>query len=101
MAENDRVDQPSKNLKIPKPEVEIIVSGESIYKPGMKSYVISPADKSNSTKQIMGSKGYIVGGTTCTCDTVSTSTSKPPSSGGGGGTGRCTCNKICTCNKVT
>ncbi len=100
MAENDRVEQPSKSLKIPKPEVEIIVNGESVYKPGMKSYVISPADKGNSTKQVMGSKGYVVGGTVCTCDTVSTSTSKPPSSGGGG-TGRCTCNKICTCNKVT
>lgn len=117
MPENDRVKEEAANFKIPKPEVEIIVNGESVYKPGMKSYFVERDGVAalNDATKVKGSDGTVVGGTICTCNLVivdeatgerSTCSSHgissgKKSSGGGGGGGGCSCNKVCTCVPVT
>lgn len=135
MPENDRVAEPSAeepssekpleneatsnktpvDLVLPRPRVEIVVNGNTIQKPGMKSYFMDEVGSATvSTKQVLGSEGYVVGGTICTCNKVlidnetgETSTcasyNKSSSSGrkGGSSGGGCSCNKICTCVPVT
>jgi hypothetical protein len=61
--------------------VTIIVNGQSLYKPGMKTFF---ADDDGTTS-IRGSEGKVVGGTICTCEAV------------------CTCESysICTCESYS
>ena len=49
---------------VPKPQIEIIVDGNSVFKPSMKTYFV---DDYNKTKHEFESK---VMGTYCSCDTV-------------------------------
>ena len=107
MAGNDRIDQQAANAKLPKPEVKIIVDGQNVYKPGMKTYFVSE-DSSGEDPGIRGSGGQVVGGTVCTCNAVCTceavcscesySTCSCESYYSGGGS--CSCNQVCTCVPV-
>ena len=80
---NDRaLSEPSEGA-LPKPQIEIIVDGNSVFKPGMKTYFVDDnADSSGSA-----GTGKIVG-TYCSCDTVLTTYTV------------CTCEHVCTCNSV-
>lgn len=70
-------DNPS---KIPQPEISIIVDGNKVFKPGMKSVFID--DDENA---VIGSdNGTHTGGGYCSCNSVSV----------------CTCNTVCTCESV-
>lgn len=94
-----------KSKKLPKPEVEIIVDGNAVHKPGMKTFYMDQYSYSKDAGDVHGSEGIVVGGTVCTCDKVSSGTGKPGScpsySPGSAGGGTCTCNKVCTCIPVT
>ncbi len=79
---NDRaLNEPSDDA-LPKPQIEIIVDGNSVFKPSMKTYFVDEYDeeKSEYSSQVMG--------TYCTCDMV-TSTHTV-----------CTCLSVCTCDAV-
>ena len=67
---------------LPKPQIEIIVDGNSVFKPGMKTYFVDgyDAEKGESSGKVMGEY--------CTCDTV-VSTHVV-----------CTCESVCTCEAV-
>ena len=66
--------------KIPQPEISIIVDGNKILKPGMKSVFIED-DESITIGQDEDSGS---GGSYCSCNTVQF----------------CTCNTVCTCESV-
>ena len=65
--------------KIPQPEISIIVDGNTVTKPGMKSDFVEDDDKlvirSEDTRQV---------GAYCSCNSVEI----------------CTCNTVCTCESV-
>lgn len=79
---NDRIAYENETV-LPKPQLEIIVSGDSVFKPGMKAYFIEDYSEGDTDYQakVMGSY--------CTCDTVAV-----------GSTQVCTCNSVCTCEAV-
>lgn len=90
MANNDRVKKPAVLSKLPKPEIEMILDGNSVFKPGMKTYFVDEVDgDGNAGKSIFG-------GTYCSCDMVCTCENVCSC------VGHCSCNTIssCTCNKV-
>ena len=86
---NDRALTKESDEALPKPQIEIIVDGNSVFKPSMKTYFVDEYDKSKKEyeSQVMG--------TYCSCDMV-TSTHTV-----------CTCNTVatpvgttCTCDAV-
>ncbi|MBQ3267663.1 MAG: hypothetical protein IJI16_05210 [Atopobiaceae bacterium] len=79
---NDRALTEADDATLPKPQIEIIVDGESVFKPGMKTYFID--GYSEETGQFSSS----VMGAYCSCDTVSASYMV------------CTCEHVCTCESV-
>lgn len=76
---NDRIAGGEDFGILPKPQVEIIVDGNRIFKPGMKTVFVE-----NDTEVSIGSKPVILGGEYCSCNTVAV----------------CTCNAVCTCQAV-
>jgi len=64
--------------KIPQPEISIIVDGNKVTKPGMKSVFIEDDDRVTIRSEDTVKGGY------CSCDTVSV----------------CTCNAVCACETV-
>ena len=66
---NDRID-PSllEGNALPKPEVEIIIDGQSVRKPGMKTYFVEVDGAGNAKKEVH--TGVTAIETICTCDTV-------------------------------
>lgn len=81
---NDRDDDGPSDGVLPKPHIEIILDGNSIYKPGMKTFFVQEGDD----KTALVSSDGVVGGEFCTCDVVYTSTSS------------CACNSHCSCEDV-
>ena len=80
---DDRVLASEDETALPKPQIQIIVDGKSVFKPGMKTYFVDDnADSSGSA-----GTGKIVG-TYCSCDTV-VSTHLV-----------CTCESVSTCSCV-
>ncbi len=78
---NDRITDKDALVRLPKPQIVILKEGESLYKPGMKTYLAGETSKDDKNDQgIKDSKGQVVAGTICTCNTV------------------CTCNTQRTCN---
>ena len=79
---NDRALTEPSDDALPKPQIEIIVDGNSVFKPSMKAYFVDEYDEEESeySSQVMG--------TYCTCDMV-TSTHTV-----------CTCLAVCTCDAV-
>ena len=67
---------------LPKPQIEVIVDGNSVFKPGMKTYFVGDYDSSS------GKFDAAVAGTYCSCDTVTTTRII------------CTCEHVCTCESV-
>ena len=53
---NDRVLGEGSDSSLPKPQIEIIVDGNSVFKPGMKSYFVDSynEDTGKYTTQVMG-----------------------------------------------
>jgi len=64
--------------KIPQPEISIIVDGNKVTKPGMKSVFIEDDDSVTVRSEDVVRIGY------CSCNSVSV----------------CTCNTVCTCETV-
>ena len=97
-ASNDRFRDEDADVRLPKPQVVIIRDGESVYKPGMKTYLAGVSeeeteDGEGSDEGIKGSRGRTVGGVVCTCNSVCTCNTQST----------CTCNTqtVCTCNPQT
>ena len=79
---NDRLDpELLEGTKLPKPEVEIIVAGEKVLKPGMKTFFVRLDEESGVENKVKTEvvTGKTVFGTVCTCDMV------------------CTCENVCPC----
>lgn len=79
---NDRALTEGTDTAVPKPQIEIIVDGNSVFKPGMKTFFVEDYDTTNKeyTTHVMGEY--------CSCDTVLTTYTV------------CTCEHVCTCNSV-
>ena len=99
---NDRLDpELLEGTKLPKPEVEIIVAGEKVLKPGMKTFFVRLDEESGVENKVKTEvvTGKTVYGTVCTCDMVCTCENVCPCVG----YVACSCesHKICTCNSQT
>jgi len=85
---NDRIFSSGADEKLPKPEVSIIRDGESVFKPGMKTYFVGSRDGSDTDEgsyvnnEVHGTGSHVVGGMICTCDTVSVTVPEAVESGG-------------------
>ncbi len=95
---------------LPKPHVKIIVDGQSIFMPGMKTYFVDDDQKSgvigHVDKKTASNKGKkVVGGTYCSCNTVLVSSrridtygsSGPSGSGSSYGGSTCSCDTVNPC----
>ena len=76
-SENDAQGE-KESKKIPQPEISIIVGGDKITKPGMKSVFIEDDNSVTVRSEDTVRSGY------CSCNSVSV----------------CTCNTVCTCESV-
>ena len=65
---------------LPKPQIEIIVDGNKVFKPGMKTFFVDDFDKKD------GSFSTQVMGEYCSCDTVTTTYTV------------CVCQDVCSCH---
>ena len=113
---NDRALTQSDDGALPKPQIEIVVDGTHVFKPGMKTYFVeSYAENEQPTARVSGtvcscdsvSSSYLV----CTCESVSACSCESYSSGctcqgfggnggngsGNGGSG----GVVCTCQAVS
>ncbi|MDR3308047.1 MAG: hypothetical protein LBS58_04025 [Coriobacteriales bacterium] len=86
---NDREPSGENPSALPKPQIEIIVDGSSIYKPGMKSFFINEDDE---TATISSLGEGVITGEFCTCDVVYTTLP--------GSTTVCSCDTVCACEGV-
>ena len=108
---DDRLQSEEAEKKLPKPEVYIVKNGETVFKPGMKTWFVETRkkQKKNGSGKVYGQTGTVVGGTACTCDKVCTcnkvktkktcSCQSTCSCQKTGGT-YCSCNKVCSCVPV-
>lgn len=82
---NDRVSATPNDDALPKPQIEIIVDGESYFKPGMRTYFVDTPEGSSVSDEwetrIMGEY--------CVCDTVLSTK------------GSCECDSYCTCDSYS
>ena len=99
MPGTDRVTDEDADTRLPKPQIMILKDGEALYKPGMKTYLAGEPSKDGSSDQsIKDSKGNVVAGTFCTCNTVCTCNTQKSRG--------CSCNNHhssysrCSCNPV-
>lgn len=104
-ANDDRIPDVYADVRLPKPQVVIIRDGESVYKPGMKTYLAGvpegeTEDREGSDKGIKGSEGRTVGGVICTCNSVCTCNTQSTCSCNTHTHSTCTCNtqRSCSCN---
>jgi hypothetical protein len=87
---NDREPQKEDDTLLPKPQIEIIVDGNGIYKPGMKTFFIEAGEVDEDGEAVISSQSTeVISGEFCTCDVVYTTV---PSS-----STECTCDPFCTC----
>lgn len=90
-----------KSAKLPQPEISIIVDGNKIFKPGMKSVFIDDdkdvvISSDNNTQTVAGycscnSVNICSCNTVCTCEGVCTCESVCSC------VGHCSCNQVCSC----
>lgn len=106
---NDRFDENDSKVILLKPQLIILKDGNSIYKPGMKTFLADHRKNETDDEEIpeaqgiKGSKGAVVGGTICTCNTVCTcNTQQVPtcSCNTQATAGHYGCGYYCTCNPV-
>ncbi|MDO4807556.1 MAG: hypothetical protein Q4A07_09925 [Coriobacteriales bacterium] len=98
---DDRALTKGSDEALPKPQIEIIVDGNSVFKPSMKTYFVDDYDDVDHEfeSKIMGtycSCDLVVSTHTvctclavCTCDTVATPTETV-----------CSCDAVCSCENV-
>ena len=79
---NDRALTEESKDALPKPQIEIIVDGNSVFKPSMKTYFVDEYDEDE------GKFTGVVMGEYCSCDTVLSTHVV------------CTCDTVCTCEAV-
>ena len=79
---NDRALTEGSADALPKPQIEIIVDGNSVFKPSMKTYFVDEYDEDE------GKYTGVVMGEYCSCDTVLSTHVV------------CTCDTVCTCETV-
>lgn len=86
---HDRIDlSVSSDDTLPKPEVKIILNGNSLYKPGMKAYFVENDSESASINTAHNKN--TVGGVYCSCNKVEV----------GNAHVECSCDAVCTCHAV-
>ena len=79
---NDRGLGKPNDAALPKPQIEVIVDGNSVFKPGRKTYFVDSYDEDTGKYEAAVMGGY------CTCDTVLITRTV------------CTCESVCTCQTV-
>ncbi|NLI21309.1 MAG: hypothetical protein GX418_07180 [Clostridiales bacterium] len=95
---NDRIQSGEGSAKLPKPEVKIIVDGQEIVKPGMRTFFAKDNEGEGAIYSGDKTVADVVTYTVCTCNTVPVcscdSYVKP----------RCSCNSqggsVCSCVPV-
>lgn len=104
---DDRIKSQNAERKLPKPEVYVIRDGETIFKPGMKTWFAEEDDGGGTRGNVRGGKFEIVGGTVCVCNRVCTCEAVSTCSCVGNtcscqsvSGGSCSCNQVCTCVPV-
>lgn len=87
-AYNDRALTVPDDAALPKPQIEIIVDGNSVFKPGMRTFFVDEYDEGENVfnGRVMGQycscDAVVSTHIVCTCDDV------------------CTCDAVCTCETV-
>lgn len=102
---DDRALSKGSDKALPKPQIEIIVDGNSVFKPSMKTYFVD--DYNNGTHEfeskVMGTycscDTVVSTHVVCTCDTVATPAAPAPGEATPTET-VCTCDAECTCQDV-
>ena len=79
---NDRALSEPADDALPKPQIEIIVDGNSVFKPSMKTYFVDEYDEDAERYETQ------VMGTYCSCDMVTSTRTV------------CACLSVCTCDAV-
>ena len=86
---NDRTGSGPDPNALPKPQVSIIVDGNQIFKPGMKTVFIEAGGGQEAGSAV--DRTGIITGSYCSCDTVCTCQAVD-------GHGFCACDAVCGCN---
>jgi hypothetical protein len=92
---NDRTPEPPEDA-LPKPHIEIIVDGNKVYKPGMKTYFVEDSGEDASISSSLAS-GAVYTEQVCSCDTVVVHSYAPLRDSGEINGVACTCNSQCSC----
>ena len=102
---DDSIDANVREAELPAPRVSVVRDGESIYKPGMKTWFVESADRGGNVR------GTVSGGRVCECNAV-TARYNPDTNETVCGclsvfqghrpvnTPGCSCDAICACYKV-
>ena len=95
---DDRIKSQDADKKLPKPEVYIVKDGDSVFKPGMKTYFVDSKDDSSSSSESSGSihtgKQKTITETVCVCNKVCTCNPQCSCEND------CSCDSVCSCNSV-
>lgn len=67
---NDRVQSADVTSKLPKPEVKIIMDGQSIVKPGMRTFFAQDTSENGAIQSGDSTTAGVISYTVCTCNTV-------------------------------
>lgn len=104
---DDRIKSQDADKKLPKPEVYIVKDGNSVFKPGMKTYFVDTKDDSDSGSYSSESSGSIYTGkqtviteTVCVCDKVCTCNPQCSCENDCSCDSVCTCQSNCSCDSV-
>ena len=102
---DDRALSKGSDKALPKPQIEIIVDGNSVFKPSMKTYFVDDYNKGTHEfeSKVMGTycscDTVVSTHVVCTCDTVATPAAPTPGEATPTET-VCTCDAECTCQDV-
>ncbi|MDI9590932.1 MAG: hypothetical protein QM302_07860 [Acidobacteriota bacterium] len=106
---DDRSADTPDDAALPKPQIEIIVDGNSVFKPSMKTYFVDEydADAGEFSGHVTGVMGeycscdtVAVPHTVCTCESVCTCVSVCTCESVCSCVDVCTCDNVCTCESV-
>lgn len=100
---SDRINPDDIQRKLPKPEIKILVDGQSVFKPGMRTYLVESLDNAG---HIQGGdpeserKGGVVTYTVCSCNTVAVCSCNKYTKSSCSCNNKSTGSSRCSCNKV-
>ena len=102
---DDRIKSQDADKKLPKPEVYIVKDGDSVFKPGMKTYFVDTKDDSDdsfseSSGSIYTGKQTVITETVCVCDKVCTCNPQCSCESDCSCDSVCTCQSNCSCDSV-